>query len=67
MPTWSTRALPGVERFGDGSSERCSLDGSTISHLAEEFGTPMYLYHAESIVQRIERTRAALGREVEVL
>lgn len=67
MPTWSNRTQSLVERFGDGPTGFCSLGRRTISHLAEEFGTPLYLYHGESIVERLGHTRAALGQEVEVL
>src|ERR687895_576597 len=53
-----------AERFGGGSSGGFAPGGVPISRIAEEHGTPFYLYHGEMIVERVRRVREAVGTEV---
>src|SRR5215212_6304267 len=51
-------------RFGGESDGEFAPGGMPISRIAEEYGTPFYLYHGEMIVERVRRVREALGTEV---
>ena len=51
-------------RFGGESDGEFAPGGVPISRIAEEYGTPFYLYHWEMIVERVRRVREALGTEV---
>src|SRR5919199_146689 len=53
-----------TERFGGESDGEFAPGGVPISRIAEEHGTPFYLYHGEMIVERVRRVREALGTEV---
>ena len=49
----------------DGGGE-FSPGGVPISKIAEEYGSPFYLYHGEQLLDRVRRVREALGEGVEV-
>nr|MDQ3737460.1 hypothetical protein [Actinomycetota bacterium] len=51
-------------RFGGESDGEFAPGGVPISRIAEEYGTPFYLYHGEMIVERVRRVREAVGTEV---
>jgi diaminopimelate decarboxylase len=51
-------------RFGGESGGEFAPAGIPISGLAQEYGTPFYLYHGEMISERVRRVREALGTEV---
>src|ERR671914_1130937 len=51
-------------RFGGEDGGEFYPGGVPISRIAEEYGTPFYLYHGEMIVERVRRVREALGTEV---
>src|SRR5919205_3884600 len=51
-------------RFGGGRDGEFTPGGVAISRIANEYGTPFYLYHGEMIVDRVRRVRKALGTEV---
>jgi diaminopimelate decarboxylase len=51
-------------RFGGESGGEFAPSGVPISGLAQEYGTPFYLYHGEMISERVSRVREALGTEV---
>ncbi len=55
-----------AERFGETRDGEFAPGGMPVSRIAEEHGTPFYLYHGEMIVERVRRVRAALGGDVEV-
>ena len=44
-------------RFGGESNGEFVPGGVPISRIAEEHGTPFYLYHGEMIVERVRRVR----------
>jgi diaminopimelate decarboxylase len=52
------------ERFGGENDGEFAPAGIPISRIAEDFGTPFYLYHGEMISDRVRRVREALGTEV---
>ena len=58
------RALAG--RFDGNGGEEFSPGGVPISQIAEEYGSPFYLYHGEQLLDRVRRVREALGEGVEV-
>src|SRR5215217_2095635 len=64
MLTQIDKAYDLVERFGGGRDGEFSPGGVPISRVAEEYGTPFYLYHGEMIVERVRRVREVLGTEV---
>src|ERR687893_372026 len=51
-------------RFGGEDGGKFAPGGVPISRIAEEYGTPFYLYHGEMIVERVRRVQDALGVEV---
>ena len=53
-------------RFGRADGGEFAPGGVPIGRIAEEHGTPFYLYHGEMIVERVRRVRDALGGDVEV-
>jgi diaminopimelate decarboxylase len=55
-----------AERFGGWQDGEFYPGGASVSQIAEEYGTPFYLYNGEMIVDRVRRVRAALGGDVEV-
>ena len=64
MLTQIDKANSLAERFGGYSEGKLSPGGMPISQIAEEYGTPFYLYHGEMISERARRVREALGTEV---
>src|ERR687895_1754905 len=65
MLTQTDKALDLVERFGGGAADgEFAPAGVPISHIARDYGTPFYLYHGETIVERVRRVKEALGTEV---
>jgi diaminopimelate decarboxylase len=53
-------------RFGGLHEGEFAPAGVPVSRIAEEYGTPFYLYHGEMIAERVRRVREALGGDVEV-
>ena len=53
-------------RFGGLREGEFAPAGMPVSRIAEEYGTPFYLYHGEMIAERVRRVREALGGDVEV-
>src|ERR687898_1333156 len=51
-------------RFGGEDGGKFAPGGVHIGRIAEEYGTPFYLYHGETIVERVRRVREAVGTEV---
>jgi diaminopimelate decarboxylase len=51
-------------RFGGEDGGEFAPGGVPIGRIAEEHGTPFYLYHGEMIVERVRRVREAVGTEV---
>src|SRR5918992_3023636 len=64
MLTQTDKALDLAERLGGGRDGEFAPSGVLISEIAREFGTPFYLYHGETIVERVSRVREAVGTEV---
>src|ERR687894_1588301 len=64
MLTQTDKALDLAERLGGGRDGEFAPSGVLISEIAREYGTPFYLYHGETIVERVRRVREALGTEV---
>jgi len=58
------KAVDLAERLGGEHDGEFAPAGVRISEIAREFGTPFYLYHGETIVDRVRRVREALGTEV---
>ena len=66
MLTQIDKAKSLSERFGGVRDGEFSPGGIDISKIAEEYGTPFYLYSGEMISERIQALHGALGEEVEV-
>jgi len=64
MFTQTDKALDLAERLGEERNGEFAPSGVPISEIAWEYGTPFYLYHGETIVERVRRVREALGTEV---
>src|SRR5918998_908926 len=64
MLTQTDKALDLAERLGGERDGEFAPSGVLISEIAREYGTPFYLYHGETIVERVRRVREALGTEV---
>ena len=54
-------------RFGGWVNGELSPGEVPLSRLVAEFGTPLYLYHAGMLTERLQRVRGALGDRFEVL
>jgi diaminopimelate decarboxylase len=61
MLTQTDKALDLAERLGGEREGEFAPSGVPISEIAREYGTPFYLYHGETIVERVRRVREALG------
>ena len=66
MRTQRDKALEVIERFGGTLAGAFHPGGMPLSHLAEAYGTPFYLYRGELIVDRLRQVQAALGEHVEI-
>jgi diaminopimelate decarboxylase len=64
MLTQTDKALDLAERLGGERDGEFAPSSVPISEIAREYGTPFYLYHGETIVDRVRRVRVALGTEV---
>ena len=64
MLTQSDKALDLAERLGGERAGEFAPSGVPISEIAREYGTPFYLYHGETIVERVRRVTEAVGTEV---
>src|ERR687894_123558 len=64
MLTQTDKALELADRLGGERSGAFAPSEIPISEIAREFGTPFYLYHGETIVERVRRVREAVGTEV---
>jgi diaminopimelate decarboxylase len=62
--TQTDKARDLAERFGGEASGEFAPSGIPISRIAQEYGTPFYLYHGEMVSERVRRVRDALGTEV---
>ena len=66
MLTQKDKARTLADRFDGGDGEEFSPGGVPISKIAEDYGSPFYLYHGEMLVERVRRVREALGEGIEV-
>ena len=66
MLTQIDKARSLAERFGGVRGGEFSPGGIDISKIAEEYGTPFYLYSGEMVSERIQALHEALGEGVEV-
>jgi diaminopimelate decarboxylase len=64
MLTQLDKARNLAERFGGTQGGEFAPGGLPVSRIAEEYGTPFYLYHGEMIAERVRRVRDSLGTEV---
>ena len=64
MLTQTDKALDLAERLGGERDGEFAPSGIPVSEIAREYGTPFYLYHGETVVERVSRVRDALGTEV---
>jgi diaminopimelate decarboxylase len=64
MLTQTDKALELADRLGGERSGEFAPSEIPISEIAREFGTPFYLYHGETIVERVRHVREAVGTEV---
>jgi diaminopimelate decarboxylase len=64
MLTQTDKALDLAERLGGERDGEFAPSGIPVSEIAREYGTPFYLYHGETVVERVRRVRSALGTEV---
>jgi diaminopimelate decarboxylase len=64
MLTQTDKALDLAERLGGERDGEFAPSGIPVSEMAREYGTPFYLYHGETVVERVRRVRGALGTEV---
>jgi diaminopimelate decarboxylase len=64
MLTQTDKALDLAERLGGERDGEFAPSGVPISEIAREYGTTFYLYHGETIVERVRRVRETLGTEV---
>src|SRR5215203_3883034 len=64
MLTQTDKALDLAERLGGERDGEFAPSGVPISEIAQNYGTPFYLYHGEMIVERVRRVKEALGTEV---
>ena len=64
MLTQTDKALDLAERLGGERDGEFAPSGIPVSEIAQEYGTPFYLYHGETVVERVRRVRGALGTEV---
>jgi diaminopimelate decarboxylase len=62
--TQTDKAHDLAERFGGEIEGEFAPAGIPISRIAQEYGTPFYLYHGEMISERVRRVRESLGTEV---
>ena len=66
MLTQTDKAKSLAERFGGVRNGEFSPGGIDISKIAEEYGTPFYLYGGEMVSDRIQALHEALGEGVEI-
>jgi len=64
MLTQTDKALDLAERLGGERDGEFVPSSVPISEIARKYGTPFYLYHGETIVERVRRVRETLGTEV---
>ncbi len=64
MLTQTDKANDLATRFGGELGGEFAPSGIPISRIAQEYGTPFYLYHGEMISQRVRRVHESLGTEV---
>ncbi|MDP8901645.1 MAG: alanine racemase, partial [Actinomycetota bacterium] len=66
MLTQTDKANDLAARFGGSGAEggEFAPGGVPVSEIAERYGSPFYLYHAEMISERVRRVREALSTEV---
>jgi len=64
MLTQTDKAKDLAGRFGGELGGEFAPQGVPISRIAEDYGTPFYLYHGEMISERVRRVHKALGTEV---
>jgi diaminopimelate decarboxylase len=62
--TQTDKARDLAERFGGEIGDEFAPSGIPISRIAEDYGTPFYLYHGEMISERVRRVHESLGTEV---
>lgn len=67
MRSQRDKALDISKRFGGVQAGRFTPGGIPLSRLVDAYGTPVYLYHGEMIVDRLRQLRAAVGEGVEIL
>lgn len=66
MHTQIAKARRLADRLGGSSGGEFAPAGVPVSRLAAEHGTPLYLYHGETIVERLRAVRAALDAEADI-
>ena len=66
MLTQTDKAQDLAKRFGGWQDGEFAPGGTLVGRIAEQYGTPFYLYHGDMIVDRVRRVRNALGGDVEV-
>src|ERR687893_381274 len=64
MLTQTDKAKDLAGRFGGELGGEFAPQDVPISRIAEDYGTPFYLYHGEMISERVRRVHEALGTEV---
>jgi diaminopimelate decarboxylase len=64
MLTQTDKAFDLAKRLGGQRDGEFAPSGIPVSEIAREYGTPFYLYHGETIVDKVRRVRGALGTEV---
>ena len=55
-----------VKLLGGGDASEFAMGQVTVSHLADRFSTPFYVYNGDVVQRQIRRLRRALGSETEI-
>lgn len=66
-PKTCTNLQRALTELGSAELPQLAVDGVTAMALAESFGTPLYVFSADTLRRRVERIRAALGARFELL
>ncbi|MFT7535137.1 MAG: diaminopimelate decarboxylase [Hyphomicrobiaceae bacterium] len=66
-PKICTNLQRALAELGCAERPQLAVDGVSAMALAESFGTPLYVFSADTLRRRVERIRAALGPRFELL
>ncbi|MFN0070591.1 MAG: hypothetical protein ACKVVP_03750, partial [Chloroflexota bacterium] len=55
-----------VSELGENAAGECIIGGAAVERLADQYGTPLFVYSGDFLERHVKRVQQALGPDVDL-